>query len=265
MKALPALLCALGLTAFNTVAALQSPTSGSPSPSPVLVELFTSEGCSSCPPADALLEELDRSQPVPGARVIALSEHVDYWNHEGWNDPYSSALFTDRQREYDRRFGVDVYTPQIVIDGAAQCNGSDVRSATRALALARSRSKIDIRISRASLENPTTLRAHVEADPLPKSSHGHKANIYVVVALDRAESEVLGGENKGRHITHVAVAETVTRIGALEREKSFDADVQLKLKPATQPSDLRLVAFVQESDGRVLGISLLEVSKSGER
>ena len=265
MKALPRLLCVLALATLSTMGAVESSTPVSPPPSPVLVELFTSEGCSSCPPADALLEELDRSQPVSGARLIALSEHVDYWNHEGWKDPYSSALFTDRQREYDRRFGVDVYTPQLVIDGVAQCNGSDLRSASRALAQARSRSKISIRISRASLENPTTLRAHVEADPLPKSSHGHKANIYVVVALDHAESQVLGGENKGRRISHVAVAEEVTRIGVLESEKSFDADVHLKLKPATQSSDLRLVAFVQESDGEVLGISLLEVSKSGER
>ncbi len=197
--------------------------------------------------------------------MIALSEHVDYWDHEGWKDPYSSALFTDRQREYDRRFGVDVYTPQLVIDGAAQCNGSDLRSASRALAQARSHSKISIRVSRVSLEHPTTLRAHVEAGPLPQSSHDHKATIYFVVALDHAESQVLGGENKGRRISHVAVAEEVKRIAVLEKEKSFDGDVQLKLKPAAQPSDLRLVAFVQESDGEVLGISLLEVSRSGER
>jgi len=198
---------------FNNAGAVESSATGSASPSPVLVELFTSEGCSSCPPADALLEEWDGSQPVPGARVIALSEHVDYWDHEGWKDPYSSILFTDRQREYDRRFGVNVYTPQMIIDGAAQCNGSDVRSASRALAQARDHSKIGVRISRASLEDSTTLRARVETDPLPRSSHGHKANIYVVVALDHAESQVLGGENKGRRISHVAVAERVNRIG----------------------------------------------------
>jgi len=265
VKALPTLLCVLALAMFNNAGAVESSATGSASPSPVLVELFTSEGCSSCPPADALLEEWDGSQPVPGARVIALSEHVDYWDHEGWKDPYSSILFTDRQREYDRRFGVNVYTPQMIIDGAAQCNGSDVRSASRALAQARDHSKIGVRISRASLEDSTTLRARVETDPLPRSSHGHKANIYVVVALDHAESQVLGGENKGRRISHVAVAERVNRIGVLEREKRFDAEVQLKLKPAAQPSGLRLVAFVQESDGEVLGISLAEVSGSEER
>ncbi len=137
---------------------------------PVLVELFTSEGCSSCPPADKFLEKLDR-QPVPGAEIIVLSEHVDYWNHIGWKDPYSSHLYSDRQSTYADRFGLDsVYTPQMVVDGATEFVGSNTALADKSFAKAVSTTKIAVRLSSVSLGPADTIRARVEAEALPSSS-----------------------------------------------------------------------------------------------
>lgn len=226
---------------------------------PVLVELFTSEGCSSCPPADALLGKLDSTQPVPGTQVIVLSEHVDYWNHDGWKDTYSSSFFTDRQGTYGRRFGLhSVYTPQMVIDGASQLNGSDAATVTHAIEGARSHFKIPVRISSVSVAKPGALRVHIEVEVLPGDLKARKAEVFIAVALDHAESHVLAGENKGRDIRHVAVAESMEKVGTLEKGKNFDREVVVKLKSPGDPANLRLIAFVQEADGgEVVGASLL--------
>ena len=226
--------------------------------SPVLIELFTSEGCSSCPPADALLAKLDGLQPIAGAQAIVLSEHVDYWNHDGWKDVYSSSFFTDRQEEYVRRLGVrEPYTPQMVIDGAAQMNGSDAGAVGRAIESARSHAKIPVRISSVDLADPKTIRVHLAVDALPADFKAGKAEIFVAVALNHAESHVSAGENKGRDIRHVAVAESISKVGTVEKGKNFDRDVVVKVKSPLDRGNLRLIAFVQEADaGEVLGAAL---------
>jgi len=103
-------------------------------PRVVLVELFTSEGCSSCPPADALLRQVDGKHTESGQLIVALSEHVTYWNHLGWSDPFSSEIYTQRQYAYGQRFHIDsVYTPQMVINGEERIVGSDSAGLLRAI------------------------------------------------------------------------------------------------------------------------------------
>src|SRR5579864_9779739 len=133
-----------------------APTSSAAPRTPVLVELFTSEGCSDCPPADALLGKLDRSQPVRNAQLVVLSEHVDYWNDIGWKDPYSSHEFSVRQGDYAHRFRLDgPYTPQMVVDGEAQFVGSDERRAIEVIEGAAKTEKIPVSLSSIHLEGST--------------------------------------------------------------------------------------------------------------
>jgi hypothetical protein len=173
----------------------------------VLVELFTSEGCSSCPPADALLEKLDRSQPIPGAEIVVLSEHVDYWNHIGWADPYASAAFSARQEQYARRFTTQgPYTPQMVVDGRSEFVGSDAPTAESAVRFAIRQPKAEIRIH----EREGT--AIVDVSPLPAGT-AHKAVVFAAYAADTGTQDVLRGENKGRRLHHVAILEELKQIG----------------------------------------------------
>src|ERR1700740_3008697 len=125
-----ALLALLSLGYFGIVRAEPKSIGDATARTPVLIELFTSEGCSDCPPADALLEKLDRSQPLRNVEMVVLSEHVDYWDDIGWKDPFSSHEFSIRQSDYAHRFRLDgAYTPQMVVDGDAQFVGSDERRA----------------------------------------------------------------------------------------------------------------------------------------
>jgi len=224
---------------------------------PVLVELFTSEGCSSCPPADVLLQHLDDSQPIPGAQLIVLSEHVTYWDQEGWKDPNSSTVFTFRQSVYESSLGLgEPYTPQFVIDGTQSVSLERPRDLEDALNKAKASAKIAVRISNITVDpsNPATLHAHIEADTNPDK---HNADIYLAVALNHVESQVLRGENGGRHLIHVAVVQQLDKVGKLPKGKSFTQDVQIKLKPNEDLKNIRLVAFAQETaQGKLLGAAM---------
>ncbi len=217
---------------------------------PVLVELFTSEGCSSCPPADTLLESLDRTQPVAGAETIVLSEHVDYWNQIGWTDPFSSAQFSQRQQTYARRFGISgPYTPQMVVDGSAEFVGSDGHRAVSDIAKAATAGKAVVRISPAQSGIPFRVRIDVDGP-----SGG---DVYVALALNEAVSQVARGENGGRKLRHVAVVQSLTQIGKISGKSAFSKEIDLPAGKEADPRRYRVVAFVQEREqGRVLGAAL---------
>ena len=218
---------------------------------PVLLELFTSEGCSSCPPADRLLEALDR-QPVADADLIVMSEHVDYWNDLGWSDPYSSPVFSARQQKYAGRLGTSVYTPQLVLDGQFQATGSDQREVTAAIARAVREAKLPVAVRVVRTGNGGSV--HVDAN-----STGKSADLYIAIAADHMSSHVLSGENGGKTLTHVAVTQSITRVGKWEGSGLAGRDVPMTAKqlPATaQAGETRVIAILQDPrTGRILGVA----------
>ena len=220
---------------------------------PVLVELFTSEGCSSCPPADALLQRLDRSQPVSGAELIVLSEHVDYWNDIGWRDPYSSHEYSERQSAYAAQFGLGgVYTPQMVVDGRFEFVGSDERRASQAVREAAMAPKVPVHVLFGSGDAKEAI-VHVEAGPLPSSIATQPAGVFLAIADNTDESQVNRGENAGRTLQHVAVLRNLIRIGAVDETAAFSRNVEVDLN-SRNLNNLRIVVIVQEAKvGRVLG------------
>lgn len=217
----------------------------------VLVELFTSEGCSSCPPADALLRQIDGKQTKDGRRIIGISEHVTYWNHLGWSDPFSNEVFTQRQNEYGRRFNLDsVYTPQMVIDGEDQLVGSDGDGLQRELDKSRN--------SQTTL-NIVSIVPHGDALKVTYSLAGGSSNkdaeLVAVVADDEDRSSVARGENSGRVLTHVSVARLIKRIPAKTSPEEQTLEISIPRSSATaQKQGRRLILFAQaKGQGRVLG------------
>ena len=193
---------------------------------PVLVELFTSEGCSSCPAADALLATLQRDQPIDRAQVVPIGLHVDYFDHEGWKDPFSSPAFTERQRNYSQLFGPDsVYTPQIVVNGTQAIEGNDGERVRRAILAAAGRTHWPIGLT--ARVSGARVRMTVELPAAPQGAE--RIQTLWAITQDGLTTEVKRGENGGRTLHHVAVARRLQVLGPLgrqaavvERETSMD-------------------------------------------
>jgi hypothetical protein len=214
---------------------------------PVLVELFTSEGCSSCPPADELLSLLGQSQPVRGANVIALEEHVDYWDQQGWKDPFSSEAATTRQGEYGVAFGGEqIYTPQMVVDGRAEFVGSSDIDALRAIHNASQRPKTAIQLS---WQKEDSLSMHIGV--LPGRLAGESAQLFLAVAENMLHSDVKHGENAGRALEHNGVVRKLLPLGKVDAGPAgFSSTVAVHPDRDWNRANLRAVVFVQERRSR---------------
>jgi hypothetical protein len=209
---------------------------------PIVVELFTSEGCSSCPPADALLAGL-ASRP----EVLALSFHVDYWDRLGWKDPFSSPEATRRQHRYAELLGLaTVYTPQIIVDGRWQAVGSDRGEVERALDVAR-RDGDDVPVALVVDHG----HAQIKLGPAKFGSGGEGVSgAVLLIGFDRRHvTAVARGENGGRTLAHVDVVRSVEQVA------KFDGRASAIEVPIRSPSD-RVAAIVQAEDGRVLGVAV---------
>jgi hypothetical protein len=216
----------------------------------VLVELFTSEGCSSCPPADAVLERLHREQPVPGVELIVLSEHVDYWDNLGWKDPFSDGRFSDRQSEYGSR----IYTPQAIVDGRIDVLGSDQAGIVRAATSAARDPHGTLHLAR----TPSGVRISVAG----LSGHSD-APVMVAVVEDGLISKVARGENAGRTLPHTAVVRALREAGRIPAGAAqWSAEVPVPLEVSWKKA--RVIAFVQDGRSRrVLAAGALQERGDG--
>jgi hypothetical protein len=229
------------------------------------VELFTSEGCSSCPPADQLLMELDQAHWLANAEVIVLSEHVDYWNRLGWVDPFSSSQFSDRQKGYAACFAqAGIYTPQMVVDGHEELVGSDRTHALRAIADAARQPKANVVLAIAPRTQAVTggqIGLTVRVEGLPGLPPHGPSDVFLAITESRLHSQILRGENSGRGLDHTAVVRSLTALGGAEGNKVFSAAPVVSIEPSWKRANLKAVVFVQElRSGRVLGVAALSLA-----
>jgi hypothetical protein len=230
---------------------------------PVIVELFTSEGCSSCPPADQLLSRMERTQPVAGVRVIALEEHVDYWNSLGWTDPFSSSQYRVRQNEYGRKFLTDsIYTPQMIVSGQTQFVGNDGDRAYREIGRAAQAETTLVELkTAASATDPDVVDLSVQVTN-PKIGKIHNSNVYLAVTENDLSSNVQRGENSGRLLRHAPLVRSFGLIGKIDAKGSSAGAITstLRFPHEWKRENLRAVVFVQEKDSyRITGAEITDL------
>ena len=222
---------------------------------PVVVELFTSEGCSSCPAADAALRELAKAQSVPGVEVIALGEHVDYWNRLGWKDAFSSPVYTARQRQYATGFGTGSYTPQAVVSGRYEFVGS--RTGELAATVTKAAKVPQALLSVAT--SGTTAQVRVRSVPAGTPA----TEVLLAITESGLASQIGRGENAGRLLQHAAVVRQLLPLGWVGADGTFAANPALALNASWKRPNLRAVALVQEvASRRIVGAATCAISNA---
>jgi hypothetical protein len=235
----------LGLAALALLAAgppLGSAQARGPA-QPVIVELFTAEGCSACPPADALLDRLARDQPVAGAEIVALELHVDYFDSGGSVDPFAQASFDARQAEYLKLFGKQgAYTPQLVVDGQREIVGAHEREVRDAVADAARAASARVQITRSGDRLSITL------DGLADVGKTDLLDLMLAVTEEGLAPHALGGENRGRTGVHGPVVRELRKVSTVSGGAGSPVqvrDVAVNVDSSWRRENVRAVVFVQ--------------------
>ena len=239
MRAVPLLVALLS----NIACQAAEPLAQRLGPAPVVVELFTSQGCSSCPPADALLSEVARDASLRG-RVIPLAFHVDYWDRLGWRDPFSSADWSRRQYFYVRALkGNSAYTPQIVVNGSRQFVGSNRAALDEAL--------VALSHRKPAGEVNVTATRHGSAAAIRIQAKG-SGDLIIVIYDSGASTQVARGENAGRTIVNDAIVRRLVRAGKLTGGV-LDRMITLPIDPSWREPGLAV--FLQDGDTLAIGVA----------
>jgi len=234
-------------------------------PRVVVVELFTSEGCSSCPPADALLKELSEQQKPDDVQVVALEEHVDYWNHLGWRDPYSAAEFSERQNDYSHVFGTDgVYTPQMIVDGQNEIVGSRSLAAREAIQKAADQPKAEVVLfasANAASGKPTF---DVQIKNLNGISLHGATELWLAVTEKGLQTDVHAGENSGETLKHAAVVRSLRKIDTIREPAGYSRQFQTAIEPGWKKENLAVVVLLTEKNSRkIVGAAATPLNSPG--
>jgi hypothetical protein len=234
----------LSITVLAAIAAATIPPSAA-GPGFAVVELFTSEGCSSCPPADAVLAKLAREYPE---NVYVLGFHVDYWDRLGWKDVYSSADYTRRQSEYSQLFRLNsIYTPQAIVNGRKEFVGSNEGGLRAAIEEGLAATPGGQIVLSAKLDGGQHVKVSYTVDD------PGKAALQVALVQLRAVSQVLRGENAGKKLEHVNV---VRAFQTVSLKSGKGGVVDLKLPDGVLGKECKVVAFLQDKgDGRIIRVA----------